>query len=191
MIFQWLHQINFSKTAVPVAEILPISSLLCESYRKKHWFPQSIPKMWSLIINRAPVPNCWQSLTISVKDTRYGPAVISYVLLFTNSTFIDKFSIKNSCDKSSISRHLQLLMDLNKRSPLCNIQSESKESHMLLELSNVQQTDISDMHVHCIPLEIPYLISPLWWVAWTTFIILVSGLLNPLMHNVEKYSNTL
>ena len=33
---------------------------------------------------------------------------------------------------------------------------------MLLELSNVQQTDISDMHVHCIPLDIPYLMSPLW-----------------------------
>ena len=27
--------VNFSKTAVPMADILPISSLLCESNRKK------------------------------------------------------------------------------------------------------------------------------------------------------------
>ena len=35
----------FSKTAVPAADTVPISSLLWESNRKKHWFPQSNPKM--------------------------------------------------------------------------------------------------------------------------------------------------
>ena len=55
---------------------------------------------------------------------------------------------------------------------------KSKDSHMIADLNHVQQNDISDLHKHCIPLDIPYLISPWWWVAWTTFIILVSKFLN-------------
>ena len=47
-----------------------------------------------LIINKAPVPICWQLLTISVIDTRITPAVISPALFLRNSTFIDVFSIK-------------------------------------------------------------------------------------------------
>ena len=31
---------------------------------------------------------------------------------------------------------------------------------MFADLNNVQQTDISDMHEHYIPLDIPYLTSP-------------------------------
>ena len=31
---------------------------------------------------------------------------------------------------------------------------------MFTDLNNVQQTDISDIHEHCIPLDIRYLISP-------------------------------
>ena len=49
---------------------------------------------------------------------------------------------------------------------------------MLTDLNNVQQTDISDIHKHCMLLEIPYLILPWWWVTWTTFRILESKLLN-------------
>ena len=41
------------------------ASLLWESKREKHWFSQSKPIMKLLIINRAPVPICWQSLTIN------------------------------------------------------------------------------------------------------------------------------
>ena len=37
---------------------------------------------------------CGQSLTVSVTDTRYDPAVISNALLFRDSTFIDEFSMK-------------------------------------------------------------------------------------------------
>ena len=33
---------------------------------------------------------------------------------------------------------------------------------MLADLDNVQQTDIGDMHEHCIPIDIRYLASP-WW----------------------------
>ena len=33
---------------------------------------------------------------------------------------------------------------------------------MLKDLNNVQEADINDIHDHCIPLDIPYLISP-WW----------------------------
>ena len=33
---------------------------------------------------------------------------------------------------------------------------------MLTDLNNAQQTDISDTHEHCVPLDIPYLISPCW-----------------------------
>ena len=124
------------------------------------------------------MPICWQSLTISVIDTRYAPAVISPVLILRSSIFIDEFLIKNSCGKSSIPRYLYLLRYLNKRSPFYNIQSKSKESHILTDLNNVQQTDISDIHEHCIPLNIPYLISPWWWVAWTTFITLLLKLPN-------------
>ena len=61
--------------------------------------------------------------------------------------------MKNFSGKSSIRKYLYLLRDLNKRFPLCNIQSKSKESHMLVDLNNVQQTDITQpawMHLRCI-----------------------------------------
>ena len=45
-------------TAVPVVNILPISPLICESNRKKQWFPQSKSKMQLSIINQAPMPIC-------------------------------------------------------------------------------------------------------------------------------------
>ena len=39
------NESDFSKTDVLVADILPISSFLCEINRKKQWLPQSKPKM--------------------------------------------------------------------------------------------------------------------------------------------------
>ena len=71
---------------------------------------------------------------------------------------MNESAIQNSCGKSSIPRYLLLLRDLNKRSPFCNIESKSKESHMLADLNN----DIKDIDEHSISLDISYLIS-LWW----------------------------
>ena len=149
---------------------------------------RSQPNLWVLLINRAGVPIYWQSLAISVVDTRYVPAVNFPVLLLRFSTFIDDFSIKNSCGKSSIPRCLGLLRDLNKRFPFCNIQSKSEESHMLVDLNNVLQSDI---HECCISINISCQMWPWWWVAWTTITILVSKLLNPFMYNFVKLSNIL
>lgn len=36
---------------------------------------------------------------------------------------------------------------------------------MLAELHNIQQTDKTDIHEHCIRHDIQYLISP-WWLEW-------------------------
>ena len=55
---------------------------------------------------------------------------------------------------------------------------------MLEDFNNVQKTDIHDIHKHCIPLNIPYLILPWWWVSWTTFIILISKLLNAVFSKI-------
>ena len=40
------------------------------------------------------------------------------------------------------------------------MQSKSREPHTLADLNNVQQTDLGDMNEHCIPFDIPYLVSP-------------------------------
>ena len=40
----------------------------------------------------------------------------------------------------------------------------------LRPVSYLRGTEISDIHEHYIPLDTPYLISPLCWVAWTTLI---------------------
>ena len=53
------YESSFSKTDVPVADILAISSLLHESdIKRQHWFPQGKSKMQLLIINKAPVLIC-------------------------------------------------------------------------------------------------------------------------------------
>ena len=49
---------------------------------------------------------------------------------------------------------------------------------MLADLSDAQQTNISDIHEHYLRLDIPYLILTLWRMTWKTFIIVVSKLLN-------------
>ena len=154
-----LDNVYFSKTTVHVAKILPTLSLPVESNKKNHWSSKIKPKVLLLIINRAPVVICRQSLIISVNDTRSAPALISLVLLLRNYIFIEEYSIKNSFDKSSIPRYLYLLRDLNKGSHFCRIKSKSKESHMLADLNNIQQADITYMHEHCIPLNNPYSIS--------------------------------
>ena len=57
---------------------------------------------------------------------------------------------------------------------------------MLVDLNIVQQTDLSDMHGHSIPLNIPYLTPP-WWRVVHTFIILVSKLLNAIFHKDSSF----
>ena len=50
------------------------------------------------------------------------------------------------------------------------IQCKSNSSNKPQDLSNVQVTEIKDIREHCIPLDVPYLTSPWWWVPWTIFL---------------------
>ena len=134
-----------------MADILPISSLLWESNRKDIRFRKVCLKC-SQRSSGAYLLIITHNFSNRHKICPSSYLFPSIIKKFYN--FIAEFSIKNSCGKSSIQRYQQLLRDLNKRSPFCNIQSKSKESHMLVDLNNVQQTDISDIHEHCTPLNI-------------------------------------
>ena len=115
-----------------------------------------------LTIIRASAPKCRTLFLISAIDTNYvPPAVISYVLFSGSSTIIEQLSAKNSCCKSSTSTYPHLPINLN----LPNL------SHRPGDLNNGQLTEIRSVYEHFITLDIPHLLSPWWWVIWTTLII--------------------
>ena len=101
---------RFSKTIALVAEILSILSLLCDPNKKNQ------PKVQLLIINRAPVVICRQSLMILVNDRRYVPALISLVLLLRNYIFNEEFFIFNKIFHRKISVFVERF---KQRSPVC------------------------------------------------------------------------
>ena len=67
-----------------------------------------------LTISRAPALICSTPFKVSERDVKYAPAVISLVLYYRNSTFIEEFSTKNACGRSSIQRYLNFPIDLTK-----------------------------------------------------------------------------
>ena len=87
------------------------------------------------------------------------------LLLSKNSTFIEIFSIKNPCGKSSIPRYLNLPIKLYNWFPLVKMESNRNLFPRPGDLNNVQLTEIRDIHEQCEPLDTLYLVSPWWWVA--------------------------
>ena len=108
-----------------------------------------------------PASICWTPFTISEIDIKYVPAVIFPVLFSRNFTFIEDFYTKIS---KFPNKFKQLV-------PLPNRQSKSNLSQRPGDLNNDQVTDIRDIHDHCIPLDVPYLLSPWQWMTWNTLII--------------------
>ena len=99
-------------------------------------------------------PNFLNTIYSFCKRNKYGPAVVSPVLFSRNYLLTEELSIKNSCCKYSISRYLNLPIDLNNWSPFPNTQSKSDFSHWPGYLNNVQLSEIRDIYEHWIPLAL-------------------------------------
>ena len=105
---------NFKITDAPELDKLLFSSLLCELNGYKESVHQIRPKMQLLTISRASVQIPSTLSTISVTDSKYGPAVISTDLFSKNYTFTEDFSINNFCGKtSSIQKYLNWPINSN------------------------------------------------------------------------------